>query len=39
MGNWTKEQLDEMLKDVEYKLRDLTIQKGFIKHFIKELEE
>ena len=33
MDNWTKEELDEMLKNIEFRLRDLEIQKAFVKHF------
>ena len=39
MDNWTKEELDEMLKHIESKLRDLEIQKAFVKHFMKKLKE
>ena len=38
MANWTKEELDEMLKQIEFRLRDLEIQKAFVKHFMKKLK-
>jgi hypothetical protein len=38
MDNWTQEELDEMLKQIEFKLRDLEIQKAFVKHFMKNLK-
>ena len=34
--DFTKEELDKMLKDVEFKMRDLEIQKAFIKVMLKE---
>ncbi len=39
MGDWTQEELDEMLKHIEFKLRDLEIQKAFVKHFMKKLKQ
>ena len=38
MGDWTQEELDEMMKHIEFELRDLEIQKAFVKHFMKKLK-
>ncbi len=38
MDNWTKEELNKMLKHIEFRLRDLEIQKAFVKHFMKKLK-
>ena len=38
MDKWTQEELDEMLKQIEFKLRDLEMQKAFVKRFMKNLK-
>jgi len=37
MDNWTKEELNEMLKSIEFRLIDLEIQKAFVKNLLKKL--
>tara|TARA_R110000851_G_scaffold95560_1_gene207576 strand:- start:345 stop:464 length:120 start_codon:yes stop_codon:yes gene_type:complete len=39
MNKYSKEELEQLLVDINLKLRDLELQKAFIKHYIKKLNK
>ena len=39
MDKYTKQQLESMLQRLELQLRDLEIQKAFLKHYIEKADK